>query len=120
MKTLSAFLPIVFIGVLLSFSSCNKEEQSSSTPNEITLSLSADKTTIPVGDQAILTATVSGATGNVTYNWSVNSSSTIIGSGPQVRLYASCPSCTGPNKVTCTVKDSENNTVSKFITINVQ
>lgn len=117
MKT-KFFIPIILLGSLIIITSCKKKEEQVpvTTASSTALTLKTDKTTISVGGEAILTATTTFT--NPTFTWSVNTSSTIVGSGSQVRLYASCPSCTGPNEVTCTVKDGSN-TASQKITITV-
>ena len=110
------FLFALFISTI----SCKKQEEPPVTPSNSTtpaLTLEADKKTISLGEQAVITATTSYT--NPSFTWSVNTSSSIVGSGSQVKLYASCPSCTGPNEVTCTVKDGSNTTSAK-ITISVQ
>ncbi|MBI3520380.1 MAG: hypothetical protein HY062_13645 [Bacteroidetes bacterium] len=114
---------VILLTVVIMVTSCKKKENTqpinSSSSGAFTLALSSDKTSINVGSQAVITATASGASGNVTYTWSVNTSSSITGSGYKVNLYASCPSCTGPNQVTCTAKDANNNSVVTKITITV-
>lgn len=100
---------------------CSKKEESTpANSSPLKVSLSSDYSTIYLGGETPVTATVGGASGTVTYSWSVNTSSTIIGDGYKVRLYASCPSCTGPNEVTCTAKDASGNKGSAKITVTVQ
>lgn len=117
MKT-KFFIPLLLLCSFITVTSCKKKEEpvTATTTSSTALTLKTDKTAISVGGEAILTATTTFA--NPTFTWSVNTSSTIVGSGSQVRLYASCPSCTGPNEVTCTVKDGSN-TASQKITITV-
>jgi hypothetical protein len=118
MKT-KIFFSLILLTAIVAITSCNKkkEELQPPTSSSPALTLKTDKTTISLGGEAILTATTTFT--NPTFTWSVNTSSSIIGSGSQVRLYASCPSCTGSNEVTCTVKDGSNTTSAK-ITITVQ
>ncbi|MBI3502283.1 MAG: hypothetical protein HY063_10865 [Bacteroidetes bacterium] len=119
MKT-KLFIPLILLAVpiIIGITSCKKkEEPQPATVSSPALTLKTDKTTISVGGEAILTATTTYT--NPTFTWSVNTSSSIVGSGSQVRLYASCPSCTGPNEVTCTVSSGSNTTSTK-ITITVQ
>lgn len=126
MKT-NLFSIFLVFGIFVAVS-CKKNDEaqpdtnSSQTvsPVPLSLSLSAEKTTIAVGNDTKITASVSGGNGSVNYNWSVNTNSTLTGSGTQVTLYASCPSCTGPNKVTCRVTDANNNSATQDITITVQ
>lgn len=118
MKTKISFA-VILLSAVITITSCQKkyEPVTTNTTSSPSLTLKTDKTTISLGGEAIITATTTFA--NPTFTWSVNSSSSIIGSGSQVRLYASCPSCTGANDVTCTVKDGSNTTSAK-ITITVQ
>lgn len=118
MKT-KLFLSLILLAAVITINSCKKKEepQPSTSSSSSALTLKADKTTIQLGQEAIITATTTFT--NPTFKWSVNTSSTIIGSGSQVRLYGSCPSCTGLNAVSCTVKDANNNTASSKITIQI-
>lgn len=121
MKT-NTFIGLILLLAVVTVTSCKKKEESEPVDNTGTtttpaLTLETDKETISLGEEAIITATTSYT--NPNFTWSVNTSSSIVGSGSQVRLYASCPSCTGPNEVTCTVKDG-NSTTSAKITITVQ
>lgn len=117
MKT-KLFIPLILLAAVITVTSCKKKEEPvTTTTSSPALTLKTDKTTISVGGEAILTATTTYT--NPTFTWSVNTSSSIVGSGSQVRLYASCPSCTGPNEVTCTVSSGSNTTSTK-ITITVQ
>lgn len=117
MKTKISFA-LILLAAVITITSCKKKEEpvTPATTSSTALTLKTDKTSIVVGGEAILTATTTYT--NPTFTWSVNTSSTIVGSGSQVRLYASCPSCTGANEVTCTVKDGSN-TASQKITITV-
>jgi hypothetical protein len=119
MKT-KLFIPLILLAVpiVIGITSCKKKAEPVTPPTTSSpaLTLKADKTTISLGQETIITATTTYT--NPTFTWSVNTSSTIVGSGSQVRLYASCPSCTGPNEVTCTVS-SGSNTASAKITITV-
>lgn len=119
MKT-KLFIPFVLLAIpiIIGIISCKKKAEPVTQPvsSSPALTLKADKTTISLGQEAIITAITTYT--NPTFTWSVNTSSTIVGSGSQVRLYASCPSCTGPNEVTCTVS-SGSNTASAKITITV-
>lgn len=124
MKT-KLFSALILLAVLFG-TSCKKKEESQPTiatlvaATPLSLSLSAEKTTISVGGDTHITASATGGSGTINYQWSVNTGSTLNGSGTQVNLYASCPSCTGPNKITCTVTDANNNTITKDITVTVQ
>lgn len=125
MKT-KCFILFILLVAVITITSCKKKEESQPTvatpvaATPLSLSLSAEKTTISVGGDTKITASATGGSGTINYKWSVNTGSTLNGSGTQVNLYASCPSCTGPNKVTCTITDANNNTLSKDITISVQ
>jgi hypothetical protein len=118
MKT-KFFIPLILFAAVITITSCQKKYEPVTTPtvSSPALTLKTDKTTIQLGQEAIITATTTFT--NPTFTWIVNTSSTVVGSGSQVRLYASCPSCTGANDVTCTVKDGSNATSVK-ITITVQ
>lgn len=119
MKTNIAFMLLVMVALFTG--SCKKSEEApSDTNSSFSLSLATNKTSIPLGDQARITPSVSGATGNVVYKWSVNSSSLLTNYGDYVYLIASCPSCTGPNEVTCTAADEGSHLVSEKITISVR
>lgn len=118
MKT-RLFIPLILLAAVITITSCKKKEEpatQTTTTSSPALTLKTDKTSITVGGEAIITATTTYS--NPSFTWSVNTSSSIVGSGSQVRLYASCPSCTGPNEVTCTVTDGSNSTSQK-ITITV-
>ena len=117
MKIIKLF-SIMGLAALTLFACNKKAEQVTPPPVSATLTLKSDKTTITLGAEAILTATAVNFT-PTSYTWSVNTSSSIIGSGSQVRIYASCPSCTGYNEVTCVAKDANNASITKKITITV-
>lgn len=122
MKTKISF-SVILLAAVITVTSCNKKKDepvAGTGSSSFSISLTADKTIITLGDQSKITASVSGASGSVNYAWSVNTGSTLTGSGTQVTLYASCPSCTGPNEVTCTATDANNVSVVKKITITVQ
>lgn len=115
--------------ITIQFSSCRKKDEkkpesdssaaTTTTSNFYFSNLTADTTVIPLGGKAVITAAATGD--NLTYNWSVNTNSTIIGSGYQVQLHISCPTCASqPNVVTCKVKDANNNSETKTITITVK
>ena len=101
------------------FAACKKQTETqpqgaTSTPFEYK-TLSAEKTTVTIGKTTKISAT---ATGNgLTYTWSLNGTGDLIGSGYQI-TYSPC--CTGQNRITCVVKDSGGNQVSKSVIITVQ
>lgn len=117
------FIYLLLIGIAVA--SCKKEEPE---PEQITnptpaptpvfafSSLSAENTTIPIGGTAKITASASGE--NLTYSWSA-SQGDILGSGSQI-TYGASNCCAGENEITCTVKDGNNNSDTKKITITVQ
>jgi len=96
--------------------SCKKKNE---TPNGNKLFTYTDITTehteIIQGNVTNVTAHVSG---EVTYQWAC-SSGDLFGSGKSI-LFGAGSCCTGEHIVTCTVKDKNNNTESKSVTINVK
>lgn len=97
---------------------CEKDGETKGDPSQ-TLdyqSLVADKDTIYAGETTGIVATSTGY--NVTYFWSA-SAGDILGSGPEV-MYTSSPCYIGKNKVTCKVKDGNNQSSTKSIYIVVQ
>lgn len=133
MKTKYFLFHIGILALLVTaipFSSCKKSNEPTpsdtmtttppiTTPSFSFIGLTADTTVIPIGGKAKITANATGS--NLTYSWSVNSNSTIMGSGSQVQLHITCPSCASkPNVVTCIAKDAENNSATKTITITVK
>lgn len=128
MKTKLSVFVLALTIIVFTTISCKKEQfkeenTSKETPSALTSmdfsSLTTDRTTIKLGEKAKITASATGT--DLTYNWKVNTNSTIIGSGPVIELYISCPTCASkPNEVTCTVNDANGNTIAKTITISVQ
>lgn len=79
-------------------------------------SLEAEKDTIESGESTKIIAIASGY--KITYNWAATAGD-ILGRGNQV-FYAASPCHAGKNKVTCTVKDGNNASLSKEIFIVVR
>lgn len=104
---------ILLVCVILS---CKKKEpkKPSTDPQFTFVSLTADATTLKQGDVTNIKANV---TGTVTYAWSITAGD-VFGSGNNV-LFAAGSCCTGNHTVTCKVTDSNNNSDSKSVVINV-
>lgn len=110
---------LILLATVLIIISCKKKEEPQPTSPSVSLTLTADKTTMKLGEDTKITAATNAT--NATFSWSVNTSSTIVGSGSEVRLWGSCPSCTGANEVTCSVTDNDTHQwTKKKITITIQ
>jgi hypothetical protein len=111
------FLIPIFCTLAISFTCCDEDEPD--PPQDIPLvytSLAADKTTLYIGETAILTALASGK--DIVYNWEA-SAGTLVGSGATV-TYTTTPCLLGENTITCKVEDDYGNTESKSIIIVVE
>ena len=107
-------IPVVFCCF---FISCKKNPPKAVTGTEKLFTytgLTSDVSTLKHGNVTNIKATVTGA---VTYSWSC-SSGDIFGSGNNV-LFGASTCCTGGHTITCTVSDSNKNTESKSVFINV-
>ncbi len=105
------------LAVLFLFSSCNEEEDPGDPSQPLIFnSLVAEKDTITPGESTGITATASGY--KITFNWSATAGD-ILGSGAQV-IYAASPCQAGKNKITCKVKDGNDNADTKEIFIVVE
>lgn len=108
---LSSVFALLFLG------GCKKKEAPQPTTTPLTYtSLSAQQTTIAIGETTKITATATGD--GLSYVWSA-SAGDIIGSGSQI-TYGAPTCCAGQNSVTCVVKDAGGNQASKSVAINVQ
>ncbi|RME18249.1 MAG: hypothetical protein D6799_03110 [Bacteroidetes bacterium] len=112
------------IGALLMLSGCKKKpappnnENSSATGNiAVKVYMSTDKNTIRLGQEAVITASVSGGEGNLSYQWEVSTIANLLGSGNTVTFSPCCSSVAGDNIVKCTVTDSRGNKGTGQITI---
>ena len=114
-KALTVF--VIFVGI--SFGSCKKKEDpqplSTGTSESFSFtSLTAENPTLIRGGSTKITATATGQ--NLEYTWSTTIG-ILSGSGAQTEYYGCC---TGTYEVTCTLKDSNNNSQEKKVTIVVQ
>jgi hypothetical protein len=109
---------IVFV-VLTSifFISCKKKDtKSNSSEKTFTFdNIKVDHDSIAQGNVTNITANISG--GTVTYAWSA-SAGDIFNSGKTI-LFGASTCCTGNHTITCTVKDSNNNSESKSVVVKV-
>lgn len=109
---------IIFTSVLLVtviFGSCKKKDQTPSTAKVYTFNnLKVDHDSIAKGNVTNITADVSG---DVTYSWAA-SAGDIFNSGKTI-LFGASTCCTGNHTITCTVKDSNNNSDSKSVVVKV-
>jgi hypothetical protein len=79
-------------------------------------SLKAEKGLIGTKEETEVTATATGK--DLQYNWKA-SAGKLLGQGHKV-IFAGSHCCMGENKITCTVTDTDGNTLSKVVTIKVQ
>jgi hypothetical protein len=114
---------LIIIGIFFLFIifiiDCKKDTSQSTNSSSLALTLKSKKDSVALGLSDTVTATVTGASGAVSYFWSVNTSNGIQGGGHQVAFWALCTSCPGPNVITCLAKDANNNSATKNITITV-
>ncbi|MBA3664612.1 MAG: hypothetical protein H0W61_10435 [Bacteroidetes bacterium] len=96
--------------------SCKKKDtkKPSTAPEFTYTSLTTDASVLKQGDVTNIKATVNGS---VSYAWSITAGS-LFGNGSSV-VFAAGSCCTGNHTVTCTVTDSNNNSESKAVVINV-
>ena len=108
-----ALLP-AFMAFMLAFSSCKKEDTPSGTGKQLEfVKLETEKDTIVVQELTKVKATVTGE--NITYSWRCDNELAVLdGSGAEIQ-FTICHA--GKFKVTCEVKDSNNNTASKDVYI---
>ncbi|GIV28964.1 MAG: hypothetical protein KatS3mg028_0030 [Bacteroidia bacterium] len=115
---------LLIVGMVLMSGGCKKKpaptnnENSSVTNNGVVkVYMSADKNTIRLGQESVITASVSGGEGSLTYQWEVNSIANLLGSGNTVTFSPCCSSVAGDNIIKCTVSDSKGNKGIGQITI---
>lgn len=113
---------VVLLGIVITIVSCKKKSMpiSDSTTNHtnaIKVYLSSDKNSIRLGQEAVITASVLGAEGNMNYEWEVNSIANLLGSGNTVTFSPCCSSVAGDNIIKCTVTDAKENKGIGQITI---
>jgi hypothetical protein len=102
--------------------SCKKkpapvENSNNSNSSAVKVYMNADKTTIRLGQEAVITANVEGGRGSLTYDWEVNTLSNLLGSGNTVTFTPCCSSVAGENIIKCNVTDSKGNKGVGQITI---
>lgn len=110
MKKIAAILVII----LFIFANCKKEEKTADSSAKLFTfnSLKADQNSIKQGDVTNISAEV---TGDVTFEWSATSGD-VFGSG-KVVLFGASTCCVGNHDITCTVKDKNNNSESKTVSV---
>lgn len=79
--------------------------------------MGTDKNIIRLGQEAVITASVSGGEGSLSYQWEVNTIANLLGSGNTVTFSPCCSSVAGDNIIKCTVSDSKGNKGVGQITI---
>lgn len=102
--------------------SCKKksapvDNSNNSNSSAVKVYMNADKTTIRLGQEAVVTANVEGGSGSLTYEWEVNTISNLLGSGNTVTFTPCCSSVAGENIIKCNVTDSKGNKGVGQITI---
>jgi len=110
------FLSLTTLALLLTMAwACKKDNNNNNndTTPLVFSELKADNDTIVGGTATNVRATATGS--NLTYQWAA-SAGDILGSGALVQ-YAAPPCVVGSNQISCTVKDGNNNTQTKTITI---
>lgn len=114
MKKTSLVRPLLVLTalVILMLTSCKKEDSPSGTGKSLDfVDLKVEKDTIVVQEVTKVTATVNGE--GLTYSWKCDNELGIIeGSGNEI-LFTICHA--GKFKITCDVKDSNNNQASKDV-----
>jgi len=115
-KMKNLLFPLLIMQLILF--SCEKESETGNDPGQELdfQSLIAEKDTINAGETTQVTATATGY--QLSYHWSA-SAGDILGSGTKI-LYAPSPCHAGNNQITCEVKDGNNKSQAKTISIFVQ
>ncbi len=109
-------LSILIILVGISFSSCKKKDDPQPAGSDALTftSLTVENSTIDFGTGTLITATATGQ--GLTYTWAT-AVGILSGSGSQIE-YFGC--CIGTYEVSCLVKDSNDNSEEKKISITVE
>ena len=103
--------------ILFFLTSCEKNNDHGDPSQPLIFSsLNAEKDTILPGETTRIIAVASGY--KIVYNWTA-SAGDILGSGAEV-IYAASPCQAGRNKITCTVKDGNEQSETKEIFIVVE
>jgi len=117
-NNLAFLLLVTFISVILcNITSCDKKDDNSDNNTEQLefIDLSAESDTVFINSSTNVTATATGY--DLSYNWA-STGGIIYGSGAEV-LFGT-PNCTPGDKIiSCSVKDGNNNSETKQITITV-
>jgi len=113
---------LILYCIIMTLMSCKKkptpvDNSNNSNTSAVKVYMSADKTTIRLGQEAVITANVEGGSGSYSYEWEVNTLSNLLGSGNSVTLSPCCSSAAGENIVKCNVTDSKGNKGVGQITI---
>lgn len=115
---------ILIVGVWLMLGGCkkkpaptNNENPSATNNSAVKVYMGTDKNIIRLGQEAVITASVSGGEGSLSYQWEVNTIANLLGSGNTVTFSPCCSSVAGDNIIKCTVSDSKGNKGVGQITI---
>ena len=110
---------ITIMLLITMYASCSRDEtgepEDPGQPFTFT-ELSAEKDTIESGESTKIRATATGY--KISYHWSATAGD-ILGSGLEI-VYTASPCQAGKNKITCTVRDGYNFSLSKEIYIVVE
>ncbi|MBN2520324.1 MAG: hypothetical protein JXB17_07470 [Bacteroidales bacterium] len=111
MKKINIYLILIFIA----FMACNKGNEGQGDPEQKLdfKSLTAEKDTISPGESTQIKAVATGY--KLTYYWSATAGN-ILDTGATVN-YAASPCQAGTNQITCEIKDGNNESKSKTISI---
>ncbi len=111
-KLLSIISILLFVFLL----SCKKNDTKTNDSKKLFTynSIVSDNTVIKQGNVTRITANISG---EGSFYWTC-SSGELFGSGNSI-VFGAGSCCTGDHTVTCTVKDKNNNSEAKSVTINV-
>lgn len=110
-KSMKTYISILLSSIILVYG-CKKKSApppNTDTQTSIKVTMSADKTTIRLGQESVITASVQGVNSNSSYQWEVNTISNLLGSGNTVTFSPCCSSVAGENIIKCTVTDSKGN-----------
>jgi hypothetical protein len=122
MKKLILFFSFIFLLTVCKKKPAPVSQNQDNTPqtSSLKVKLTSDRTAFRVGQEAVITASVEGnAPGNINYEWSVNTSALLMGSGTTVTITACCSTVTGDNIVTCKVTDASGIKGTGQITITI-
>ncbi|MCX7728583.1 MAG: hypothetical protein N2203_03845 [Bacteroidia bacterium] len=101
----------ILISMLFVFLGCKKkaapDDKTNAGATAVKVYLTADKTMMRLGQEAVVTASVSGGEGSMNFNWEVNSIANLLGSGNTVTFSPCCASVAGNNIIKCSVTDSK-------------